>query len=101
VSDWACDVSTALLHPVVAVRGSFAPTTVGTVNPVLTSIAIVVAGVVVALVGFAVSARTTRRSEIESATTTRADIAVAVIVFGLVTAIFGGGYFAFLLLTVG
>lgn len=70
-------------------------------NGLMTSIAIVAAGVVVALVGFVLSARTTRRSVPESGPTTRADIAVAVVVFGLVGSIFGGGYLAFLLLTAG
>ena len=70
-----------------------------TVSPLLTAIAIVVAGVVVALVGFVVSARFTRRGRVESGPSTRADVAVAVVVFGLVGSIFGGGYLAFLLLT--
>lgn len=70
-------------------------------SALLTSIAIVAAGVVVALVGFVLSARSTRRSVTETGPTTRADIAVAVVVFGLVGSIFGGGYLAFLLLTSG
>jgi uncharacterized membrane protein YidH (DUF202 family) len=70
-------------------------------SPLLTAIAIVVAGVLVALAGFVLSARGTRRSVIESSSAARADIAVAVVVFGLVGSIFGGGYLAFLLLTAG
>lgn len=69
--------------------------------PVLTALAIVAAGVVVALAGFIASARFTQRSLVESGPSTRADVAVAVVVFGLVGSIFGGGYLAFLLLTTG
>ena len=70
-------------------------------SPLLIAVAIVVAGVVVALVGFVVSARSARRTVVDSGSTTRADVAVAVVVFGLVGSIFGGGYLAFLLLTAG
>lgn len=70
-------------------------------SALLTSVAIIAAGVVVALVGFVLSARSTRRSVTETGPTTRADITVAVVVFGLVASIFGGGYLAFLLLTAG
>ena len=67
----------------------------------LTAVVIVAAGVVVALIGFVFSARSTRRSVTAAGPTTRADIAVAVVVVGLVASIFGGGYLAFLLLTTG
>ena len=62
------------------------------------AIAIMVAGVLAALVGAAMSARAARRAVAEDGPTARSDIAVAVLVFGIAAVLFGAGDMAYLLL---
>lgn len=64
----------------------------------LTAIVIIVAGIVVAGVGVALSARTSRSAFREDDGATRSDISVAIAVFGIAAMLFGAGYLGFLLL---